>query len=172
MMAHHLHLLLGSCLSHTQVYKAVLLKSGKVVDTEQWMVSGTTTGASTSPDDRSWIRLDEREYCEEEPFKPSTEAHKPNIEERTVCTIYLSIYLFIYFTIYLFLIYLLTLLSLSQTFLNRLLQRGNTAFSTLDLPRYHQDVFDKLFNYYNGAFISIDKNGALNKAQTKREKER
>jgi hypothetical protein len=66
----------------------------------------------------------------------------------------------------------LTLLTLSQTFLNRLLQRGNTAFSTLDLPRYHQDVFDKLFNYYNGAFISIDKNGALNKAQTKREKER
>jgi hypothetical protein len=63
-------------------------------------------------------------------------------------------------------------LTLSQTFLNRLLQRGNTAFSTLDLPRYHQDVFDKLFNYYNGAFISIDKNGALNKAQTKREKER
>ncbi len=138
------------------------------------MVSGTTAGASTSPDDRSWIRLDEREYCEEEPFKPSTETHKPNIEERTVCTIYLFIIAIIgivHLIIFL-VIYINIVVTLSQTFLNRLLQRGNTAFSTLDLPRYHQDVFDKLFNYYNGAFISIDKNGALNKAQTKREKER
>jgi hypothetical protein len=80
-----------------QVYKAVLLKSGKVVDMEQWMVSGTTT----SPDDRSWIRPDEREYCEEEPYKPSTEAHKPNIEERTVCTIYLYYY---YLLLYMYLL--------------------------------------------------------------------
>lgn len=104
-------------------------------------------------------RQAESEYCEGEARKPS-ESRTP-LEESTVLTPLL-------------LAHQETKTKIisppigMQAFFNRLLQQGNTAFSTLDLPLHPRDVFDKLVKYYNSTYISINMEGLLQKEDTKK----